>query len=225
MTALTPNRMGWEAQELNAVSLVFVDFCAPDVTALDIGAGEGLASRAAVAAGARVFANDLRTVEIFGAISKPGRFPRDIAFDPESLDAVHSSSVFHFLNGKDLARGFRLIARWLRPGGKLFVHAASPYQAPFADFVPEYERRVAAGEPWPGWVPKIARYSAHRKLGQMPGSIHLLDDRVLRREAEAAGLAVERAFLYRRDDLPRSLHLDGRECAGLIARKDACKAS
>jgi len=213
--------MGWEARELNALSRMFAEFCRPGMAVLDIGAAEGLASRAAVAAGARVFANDLRAVEIPGTVAKPGRFPREIAFDPESLDAVHASSVFHFLSGKELDRGFRLIARWLRPGGKLFALAASPYQAPFLEFVPEYERRVATGERWPGWVEKIARYSAHRKLGQMPGSIHLLDDRVLRREAEAAGLAVERAFLYRRDDLPRSLHLDGRESVGFVA----CKTS
>ncbi|MBC7928234.1 MAG: hypothetical protein H7039_21525 [Bryobacteraceae bacterium] len=54
----------------------------------------------------------------------------------------------------------------------------------------------------------------------MPRSIHLLDDVVLRRAAEEAGLTIERLWLYRRTDLPVTLHLDGRESVGLIARKD-----
>ena len=42
---------------------------------------------------------------------------------------------------------------------------------------------------------------------------------MLARAASAAGLAVERAWLFRRPDFPRTLHLDGRESAALIAVK------
>ena len=105
----------------------------------------------------------------------------------------------HFLTGNQLEQGLRAVARWLRPGGKLFVQTATPYQAPFAAFIPEYERRIADGVKWPGWIPKLSVYSQHRQLSQMPRSMHLLDDLVLARAATAAGLAVERAWLY----LPR----------------------
>jgi hypothetical protein len=37
----------------------------------------------------------------------------------------------------------------------------------------------------------------------------------------AAGLRVERAWLYRRPGLPLSMQLDGREQAGLVAVKEA----
>ena len=218
--------MGWASQSLNAVSLGFVSFCptAPGPV-LDIGAAYGTASIAALQAGATVIANDLEAAHLEhlrgqpNLTLKPGRFPRHLHFEPETLGAVHASSVFHFLTGNQLEEGFRAIARWLRPGGKLFVQAATPFQTPFVAFIPDYNRRMEAKEKWPGWVEKISAYSTHRQLGMMPSSIHLLDDQVLRRLAESVGLHVEQAWLYRRDDLPASLHLDGRESAGLVASK------
>ena len=218
--------MGWASESLNPVSLRFIDFCreAPGPV-LDIGAAFGTASLAALRAGATVIANDLEASHLEhlrhhpGLTLRPGRFPRQLHFEPDTLGAVHASSVFHFLTGNQLEEGFRAMARWLRPGGKLFVQAATPYQSPFAAFIPEYERRIEAQTKWPGWVEKISAYSKHRQLGMMPSSIHLLDDVMLRRLAEAAGLQVEQAWLYRRDDFPTSLHLDGRESAGLVAVK------
>jgi hypothetical protein len=68
-------------------------------------------------------------------------------------------------------------------------------------------------------VEKVSEYCTHRQRGQMPRSIHLLDEEVLRRSAEAAGLVVEAAWLYQRPDLPVALRLDGRETVGLVARK------
>lgn len=103
------------------------------------------------------------------------------------------------------------------PGGKIFVQAATPYQTAFAAFIEEFERRIAAGEKWPGWIEKLSDYSVHRQRGNMPRSIHLLDDRALRALAERAGLQVERVWMYQRKDLSRDLRLDGRESVGLIA--------
>ncbi len=238
--ALTGNRMGWISELLSPVSVLFVEFCAtgfcgPAAPALDLGAASGAASEAAWRAGAWVIANDLDAAPLRELEQhlqsdssradpvrlrlQPGRFPRDLHFEPASLGAIHASNVFHFLTGNQLALGVGKAARWLRPGGKLFVQAATPYQAPFAAFAAEYERRVARGEKWPGWVEKIGAYSKHRLLGQMPRSIHLLDEKVLTRLCIDAGLEVERAWLYRREDLPESLFLDGRESVGLVARK------
>lgn len=232
--------MGWISELLSPVSVLFVEFCASGfcgeaAPALDVGAASGAASEAAWRAGAWVIANDLdagalqqlerRVRRVGGDVDlarlcvKPGRFPGEPHFEPASLGAVHACNVFHFLTGNQLALGVDKVAGWLRPGGKLFVQAATPFQAPFEAFLPEYERRVARGEKWPGWVEKIGAYSKHRLLGQMPRSIHLLDDRVLARVCAAAGLEVERVWLYRRGDLPESLFLDGRESVGLVARK------
>jgi hypothetical protein len=88
----------------------------------------------------------------------------------------HASNVFHFLTGNQLDAGLRAISNWLCSRGRLFVQTSTPYQAPFTAFIPEYERRLAAGVKWPGWLAKAAQFSTHRQLGQMPRSIHLLDD-------------------------------------------------
>lgn len=224
--------MGWASTRLNSVSEAFVAFCGSAVgtPALDIGAAYGTATLAALDTGACVIACDLEQAHLDEIQAragdraarlrlKLGSFPRGIHFEEGSLGAVHASGVLHFLTGKQLDEGLRAVARWLRPGGKFFVSAATPYQAPFARFVPEFERRLAAGEPWPGWIDKVSAWCSHRQRSQMPRSIHLLDDRVLIRAVECHSLRVERAWMYRRDDLPANLHFDGRESAGLIAGK------
>lgn len=230
----TRNRMGWASRHLNPASEAFVRFCAqtaPDLPVLDIGAGLGTAALAALASGARVIANDLDPAHLAAIenaapeadrarlILRPGAFP-SIEFEDHSLAAAHASSVFHFLSGRQLDSGFRKLARWIAPGGRIFVQAATPYQQPFAAFVAEYERRIAAGVRWPGWIGKLSEFCQHRQIGQMPRSIHLFDERALAQAAESAGWIVERAWLYSREDLPVSIRLDGREAAGLIARID-----
>jgi SAM-dependent methyltransferase len=230
----THNQTGWASNQLNEVSERFVAHCR-NVThpVLDIGAAFGIATLAAIEAGATVIANDLEPSHL-AEIAKsappaqanklillPARFPRQLRFAESSLSAIHASNVLHFLTATQLEHGLSAIAHWLIPSGKLFVQASTPWQAPFRAFVPVFEARRDAGEPWPGWIEDTAEYSTHRKLGQIPSSIHLLDERTLSRHAEAAGLLVEEAYLYRRRDLPASLFLDGRECAALIARKPA----
>ena len=219
--------MGWSSNQLNTVSQLFVDACATATRpVLDIGAAYGVATVAALAAAASVIANDLdakhlATLEPHPRLQLlPGRFP-DFDLLPESLSAVHASNVLHFLNGAELVRGAAKIAEWLVPGGRVFVHAGTPYQQPFTQFIPEYLVRKAAGEDWPGYVEDTTRISKHRRLSQIPRSLHLLDDEVLTRVFAGAGLVVERAWMYRRHDLPRSMQVDGREGVGLVAVKES----
>lgn len=217
--------MGWSSNQLNALSAMFVEYCATvSLPVLDIGAAYGIASVAALEAGANVIANDLDAAHLaeLPAHRKlqllPGRFP-DFALPPGSLGAVHASNVLHFLTGADLTVGAAKIAEWLAEGGRLFVHAGTPFQQPFAGFVPEYLRRVKEGDTWPGYVEDTAKVSTHKRLSQIPRSIHLLDESILTRVFEAAGLTINRVWYYRRHDLPKSMFYDGREGVALVAHK------
>lgn len=234
---LTRNRMGWAAIEIHNVSALFLEdwragrLGGAEHPMLDLGAAYGLVGLAALRAGARVILNDLDERHLTAAAAdvpaemrarltlRPGHFPRTLHFEDGHFGAVHACNVLHFLTGRELERGLRAIARWLRPGGWLYAQVVTPYLAPFQAFQAEYERRVAEGAAWPGWIPKVSAYSQHRKLGQMPPAVHLLDDRVLSAAAARAGLRVERAWMFQPADLPKELQLDGREAAGLIAQR------
>ncbi len=222
----TRNRMGWTSNTLNELSEMFVAACEPGHLVLDIGCAHGVAALAALERGARVLANDIdleelkaRGGESLGLEMVAGRFPQELKFATESLDAVHASSVLHFLTGRQLEIGAANIARWLKPGGTVWVHAATPWLGPFAAFGEEFARRREAGERWPGWIENARLFSQHRLLAQLPKSLQLLDDETLRRVFEEAGLVTEKAWLFRRRDLPKSLYGDGRESVGYVARK------
>jgi SAM-dependent methyltransferase len=222
--------MGWVSGEPGELSTAWIEDCrnAGGMPVLDIGAAFGAASLRALEMGAAVVANDLDAGHLLELqrlaggearlILKPGHFPKQIDFEEGSLHSVHISNVAHFLSGKRLEQGVRMIARWLRPGGRLFLQAVTPFQSVFLGFLPEYERRINAGVRWPGYVAKVSAYARHRQFSQMPRSVHLLDEPVLRRTAREAGLIVDRCWYFRRADQPRELLLDGRESVGLIAR-------
>jgi len=229
----TRNHTGWTSNQLNEVSEQFVVFCRDHayLPVLDIGAAYGIATHAALLEGATVIANDADSAHLRilaegtpaqdrkRLVLSPGRFPRHIHLGESSLSAVHASNVLHFLTGPQLENGAASIAHWLAVGGKVFVQASTPWQAPFATFIEEFEARKAAGEPWPGWIEDTHKRFDHPKITQIPKSTHLLDPETLTRVFTGAGLEVERCWTYRRRDLAKGMQFDGRECAGLIALK------
>lgn len=212
----TQNGMGWAAAVPGQVSEQFIAFargCHRPV--VDIGCAYGVAAIPAGAIAVDLEMGHLRAMPP-GVPRLVGRFP-DLAFRPGSLDAVHASNVLHFLTGEELVEGVRRMAEWLASGGKVFVQASTPFERPFARFLPEFARRLAAGEPWPGWMAETRAFTDHRRLHQVPAAIHLLEETVLRRLF--SGWEIEYCGYYRRHGLPASLYGDGRESVGLIARR------
>jgi cyclopropane fatty-acyl-phospholipid synthase-like methyltransferase len=221
--------MGWTSSGLNEVAGEFVAACEPGMVVMEIGAAMGVAALAALRRGARVVANDLSREHLEALAQScpvedrarlellPGRFPRNVRYAEASVDAILASNVLHFLTGVQLRKGIASFEHWLKPGGRVYIQAATPYMQPFAEFIPEYEQRQRQGEEFPGWMENARRYSNHGLLSQIPKSVHLLDEGVLRREFQR--FEVERCWLYRRRDLSKTMWLDGRECVGLVARK------
>jgi SAM-dependent methyltransferase len=214
---------------LNEVAELFVEACGPGATAMEIGAAFGVAALPAMERGARLIANDLDLQHLEELQRRcptperltllPGRFPRFVRWEGGSVDFILASNVLHFLTGPQLQKGVESFAHWLKPGGRVFVLAATPYLAPFAEFVPEFEARKAAGLPCPGWIENARAFSQHGLLSQIPRSIHLLDEDAMR--GLFAGWEIERCWMFRRRDLSKTMWLDGRESVGLIARKQS----
>jgi SAM-dependent methyltransferase len=212
---------------LNEVAELFVDACHPGITAMEIGAAYGVATLPAIDRGAHLIANDLDAAHLEELRSRcehperlnllPGRFPRFVRWPGETVDAILASNVLHFLTGPQLLKGVESFEHWLKPGGRVFVLAATPYLAPFAEFVPEFEARKAKGMPFPGWIENARAFSRHGLLSQIPRSIHLLDDDALRNLF--AAWEIERCWMFRRRDLSKTMWFDGRESVGLVARK------
>lgn len=228
----TLNGMGHSIAELTEYSEAFLDF-APIASGpvLDIGAAFGVASLPALERGAEVIINDMAQEHLDVIASKmpdhlksrvfyrQGRVPDDLMFKPQSLGAIHSSQVFHFLSGEELMRMFDLMFTWLKPKGKIFVITGTPYVHILRKFIPIYEQRKSEGVRWPGELPSLKMYTSHPVSDDNPSFCHFLDDTILGRTAREAGFIVEKLSLFDRGDLPDHIKWDGRENVGLIAHK------
>lgn len=219
----TSNAMGWSSNTLNELSEQFVNACAPDMVVLDIGCAHGVATLPALDRGAIVHAVDPDHLETLPnsdrLILHRGKFPNEPKLPEASLDLAHASNVFHFLTGRQLELAAAKLFWLLKPGGRAYIIAATPFMAPFAAAIPAFERASAAGEPFPGYIPNTRAVSTHRLLSQLPKSILLLDDATLTRVLTTAGLLIDHCAYLRRRDLPRSLHYDGRENVSVIATR------
>lgn len=229
---LTDNKHGLEFP-LSKYGQAFVDV-APKAQGplLDVGAAWGVCTIPALQAGAHVIANDISQTELTALQQTvpeslrsrltllPGRFPDEIDLEPESLDAIETSHVLHFLDGPTLELGCRKLFQWLKPGGSVFAVCFTPWHQFMKAFIPIYEERIRQNEKWPGFVSDSTPYVL--KPDVLPTQVHLLDDRVLRRVFEEAGFLVRSCEVF---PCPENLepreffHLDGREWVGLTAVK------
>ena len=74
---------------------------------------------------------------------------------------------------------------------------------------------------WPGTIENTSDYCSHECIKYNPKFFHSLDDEVLSQTFSDANFVIEKAELFKRDNLPEHIKLDGRENVGLIARKPA----
>jgi len=223
----TLNQRGFMSEELDYFSGRFADFAgtlADEV--LDMGCAYGVATRAALQNGARVMACDMEAQhidillqetppELRGRLrTRVGVLP-GLKFPDESFGAVLCARVIHFLLADEIRLALAAMHRWLRPGGHLYLIVDTPYTGFWSATAPEYERRKAAGEEWPGLIEDI---SALLESGQVPEGMlpHMnpLDPDILRRECERAGFTVGEASFT-----GRAGKKEGRHHAGVIAIK------
>lgn len=226
----TLNGLGFMSMRLDACMKAFIAFAKTSAAPVaDIGAAYGIATIPALKAGASVIAVDVdeRHLEILkqrvpNACRKrlqtiPASFPEGLSLGKDSIGAFLLSNVLNFLSPNRMPVAAGSLFEWLVPGGKVFIAAGTPYFGGARSFVPVYEARKRAGEPWPGHMTDVPKYAPiwDNKFSSML----LLDPDTLSRVFQQAGFIIEKAEFTARLDVPASLQLDGRESVGVIARK------
>lgn len=229
----TLNSMGYMTATKDRYMREFITFsalCREPV--LDIGAAYGIATIAALEAGASVIANgiDPKHLQILQSLVSqeqrdhltllPGAFPHSLDLPELSIGAVLIARVVHFFDPMTLEASAEVLFRCLVPEGKVFLTAETPYLGNWKAFHAIYEERKAMGNPWPGFIEDVPRYCSNRS-SHLPAVMHLLDPEVLTRTFQQAGFLVEEAQTFPRPEFPTDLQFDGRESVGLIARKPA----
>jgi SAM-dependent methyltransferase len=199
-------------------------------TYLDIGAAYGVTTIPALEGGAKVIANDL-SVEQLAILQEntpehlranltllPGRFP-EFDLPEQSLDGIVASHVLHFLEPMVFRSAIKILYRWLKPGGKIFVQNFTPYHKFMASFIPQYHQNIARGEAFPGYTEHSENYVLLQDY--LPSKINLLDPTVMAREFIAAGFQVESVeFTPCPPGLSEEFFpLDGREWVGFRGQR------
>ena len=141
-------------------------------------------------------------------------------------EAILIARVLHFFTPEQLELVVKHLFLLLRPGGRVFVIAITPYVKRFQKFIPEYERRVEAGEAYPGFVGSLRDYvdstvtTSEQIKNIHEGPFLFLDSHTLRAIFERNGFNVLECrttpLCYKSD----SWSYDGRENVILIAQKD-----
>ena len=234
-TGLIPtlNHYGWMTPQHSPMSRRFVEFSQSlnEGHVLDIGTSYGFVPQDLLRKTftLRVTANDLdiNHLEILKS-SVPaccqsrlemavGHFPNDLSFPDHSFDAILASRVFHFLTGEELEEGVKKLYAWLKPGGRVFVLANSPYRGNFQTYIPQYEKRKLH-EKYPGIIRDYSQVP-QTIAPQLPKFVHLLDLDVIQALFLEASFEIEFAEYLHLDTLYPPVRLDNREDVGVIAVK------
>jgi SAM-dependent methyltransferase len=201
--------------------------------ALEIGCAYGVATIAALQAGATITACDMdqRHLDVLRSriddklaerlTLQTGTLP-DIDLPEAHFGSLLCSRVLHFLTGEEIERSVQNMFRWLKPGGRLYLIADTPFGI-WRNFIPTWDENIAAGERWPGFMVKPINYLPYEPSSEDigPPIMNLMVPDLLRRTCEEAGFEVTRTSFIDRSDFGGKGQMDGRENCGLAAIKPA----
>ncbi|HEX4045334.1 MAG TPA: class I SAM-dependent methyltransferase [Gammaproteobacteria bacterium] len=227
----TLNNTGYVLSKLDDLSLAFIEYASSTKDkALEIGAGFGFVVEQALSRNIEIYCNDIepKHIEIINQLANNtnrhllttvcGQFPEQVDFPDNFFSAILISRVIHLFPGEAIEASFKKIFRWLKPSGKAFIVADTPYLRNFEKFISKYEQRVQKGEKWPGLILDTSKYlDKHRAL--IPSLVHFMDEVVLKRVLIESGFEIKKLYLMNRIDYPENRRFDGRESVGVIAQK------
>lgn len=202
-----------------------------DDEVLEFGCAYGVATIAALEAGATVRACDIdqRHLDILtnrapaNLLDKLNteiqRLP-DADLPDNHFGAILCSRVLHFLRGEAVDASVQGMFRWLKPGGHLYLVADSPFGV-WREFIPEWEANIANDVRWPGLMEPCLDYLPFDVKGDQKGPpfMNLLSPELLERTCREAGFEIKKSGWIARDDFNGKGKMDGRENCGILAVK------
>ena len=200
---------------------------------LEVAAGYGHIVIKALEAGAgKVFANEIDAGQLAIIKSRTpseysrklvcclGEFPEHLDFPDASFDGIYNARLFHFFDGERIRAGMSKFYRWLKLGGRVFLVNDAVYRTIFKPLIPVYERQVAAGAEWPGFIRDVRSCIPEYLHPQtFPKTMNFMDPTVLTRELHRAKFEVVTAGFYPYTGNFARGRLDGREIAAAIGLK------
>jgi len=141
-------------------------------------------------------------------------------------DAILVARVLHFFDPEQLDAAIGNIKELLKSGGRVFVIAITPYVKRYDKFIPEYERRLAKNEEYPGYVKSLYDWvnkdvTSKSQLATIsPEPFMFLDDVVLHQLFKKHGYKIISCKLLPLGYKSASWSLDGRENVVLVAEKE-----
>jgi|GEM_PF-6778187 len=140
-----------------------------------------------------------------------GKIPEPYDLPDNSIDAIMMGSVLHFLNPRQVHKALQEAFRVLKPGGRIFVEAQTPFMKGLDDWRKTlWSNRCATVEDimWP--------WQIHNEHHQFPllreiKYINLFDITRMRRSLEQTGFGVKEVGYFPRLDFPSSKEFHGND--------------
>jgi SAM-dependent methyltransferase len=195
---------------------------------LDLGTAYGFVAKKILEKGGQIIANDisyehlsylLKTTtkeDLKNLYLYPGRFPDEITLPANSIKAVYTARMLHFLDEREIDLGLKKIHDWLQDDGKLYFISVTPYHANIRDkFQNVYEDRLQGGEKWPGRIESQWEINPAQK-DFVPEFLHVFEPKALEKILPEYGFEIEKIGLF---DYINDVNSDGKGHVGVIARK------
>lgn len=230
-TIKTFNGTGYMRNYLCEISRQFItDICDPDKRILEVGCGIGAVVKALVTYGyINITAVDIekRHLETADQLIKQtllsfpecsliwicDKLPELSLLNDQTFDSILCAQALHYMNPEQFEKALLRMSELLSPGGKLYITIGSPYIDVYQGFAEEYEKRMKAGNRFPGYMDDVRKYHPNG-VNHNPGSFLFFDPVALQDRVIEYGLRVVDVKLMNDREKPKYQ-------TGLVAEKVA----